>query len=473
MDDRQNMMENGGQQENTENMENTESTENAESRMKENPAQGLPAGTKEEPQQGSGKKKSGYRSGFIGGFLTAILLVAVLVGGVSLGRSIALNQAQSAQTDGNNAEADGEDGLITVEFLQEVSTIYQRISQSFLYDYDNEELRDGMLSGLLEALDDSYSVYYNESEMQSFNDQTQGEYYGIGCSVSQNAQTGIITIVKPYEGAPAYEAGLQSGDILYAVNDELVTGTDLDQVVSMIKGAEGSTVKLTIQREGESEMLDFNVERRQVEIDTVEAEMLDGQIGYIAVSSFDGVTPDQFIEAFEELKAQGMKGLIIDMRNNGGGLLTAVEEMLDYLLPEGEIFYAMDKNGTKYSEYSSDAEAALDVPLAVLVNGNTASAAEVFSGNIQDFGVGTLVGTTTFGKGIMQNTYSINAEGTKGIKLTVADYYIHSGRNIHGVGLTPDVEVELTEGLENQTEIDQSQDNQLQEALRIVREQVQ
>ena len=446
MDDRQNFTEDRELQENTENIQGTSNA---------------PA------------KKNGYRSGFAGGFITALLLVAMLVGGVSLGRRLALNQAQSGQSGETTGEESREEGLITMDFLQEVSTIYQDISNYFLYDYDNEELRDGMLAGLLEALDDPYSVYYNESGMQSFNDQTQGEYYGIGCTVSQNAQTGVITIVNPYEGAPAYEAGLKPGDILYAVGGEPVTGMDLDQVVSMIKGAEGSTVKLTIQREGESEMLDFDVERRQVEINTVEAEMLDGQIGYIAVSSFDGVTPDQFIQAFEELKAQGMQGLVIDMRNNGGGLLTAVEEMLDYLLPEGVIFYAKDKNGVKYLEYSSDAEAALDVPLAVLVNGNTASAAEVFSGNIQEFGLGTLVGTTTFGKGIMQNTYTINAEGTKGIKLTVADYYIHSDRNIHGVGLTPDVEVELAEGLENQRDVDQTQDNQLQEALRVVREQLQ
>lgn len=414
--------------------------------------------------------KSGFRSGFFGGFLSGLLLVCVLAGGVALGRYMAQKrvEAQLPQTQPSQAS----EGILTEEFTAEINAIYQQIGRYFLYDFDDKALRDGMLSGMLKALDDPYSVYYNESALESFTSQTEGEYYGIGCVVSQDRNTGVITLVKPYVGAPAYEAGLLPGDILYAVGEEEVTGMDLDQVVAMIKGAEGSTVRLSIAREGEEDMLFFDVERRQVEIMTVEYEMLEGQIGYIAVSSFDGVTPAQFETAFEALKARGMKGLVIDMRDNGGGLLTAVEEMLDYMLPEGVIFYAKDKDGNKYLEYSSDEEAALDVPLAVLVNGNTASAAEVFGGNVQDFGVGRLVGTTTFGKGIMQNTFTTNPEGTHAVKLTVADYYIHSDRNIHGTGLTPDVEVELSEEAGKQAVLEKEQDNQLQEALRIIREQL-
>lgn len=425
------------------------------------------------------KKKSGFGKGFFGGFLTGLLVVAMLAGGVALGTYFAQRKVQSqlppagagenSQT-GSNGE--GGTGVLTPEFLAEINTIYQEISQYFLYDFDDKAMQDAMLQGMLSALDDPYSVYYNESALESFTNQTEGEYYGIGCVVQQDRNTGVITIVKPYVGSPAYESGLLPGDILYAVNDEEVTGVDLEQVVTKIKGAEGSTVKLTMVREGEEDYLIFDVERRRVEISTVEHEMLEGEIGYIAVSSFDGVTPAQFKAAFEDLKKQGMKGLVIDMRDNGGGLLSAVEEMLDYMLPEGVIFYARDKAGNKYLEYSSDASAALDVPLAILVNGNTASAAEVFSGNVQEFGLGTLVGVTTFGKGIMQNTFTTNTEQTRAIKLTVADYYIHNDRNIHKIGITPDVEVELDEEVAKQVVIDKAEDNQLQEAVKAVKEQI-
>lgn len=408
---------------------------------------------------------SRFFRGFLSGLLTALLLVSVVVGGAALGRHMAKRQIQEQLP----AQADS---ILTEEFIAEINAVYQRIGQYFLYGFDDKKLQDGMLSGMLNALDDPYSVYYNESALESFTNQTEGEYYGIGCVVNQNRTTGVVTIVKPYRGSPAYEAGLLPGDIVYAVGETEVSGMDLDQVVLMIKGDEGSVVRLSIVREGEEEMLYFDVERRQVEILTVEHEMLEGQIGYMAVSSFDGVTPAQFQAAFEELKTQGMRGLVIDMRDNGGGLLTAVEEMLDYLLPEGLIFYAKDKDGNRYLEYESDAAAALNVPLAVLVNGNTASAAEVFSGNIQDFGAGILVGTTTFGKGIMQNTYTTNPQGTRAVKLTVADYYIHSDRNIHGVGLTPDVEIELSEEAAGQAVPDKAQDNQLQEAVRRVWEQL-
>lgn len=416
-----------------------------------------------------------FSQGMLFGFLVGLAAAALIAAGIGLGWSHRVQNSPANPTaiqEAKPGEAKNET-LLTKDFIKEVNTVYEEIGKYFLYDFDNKKLQDGMLQGMLSALEDPYSVYYNESALESFTNQTSGEYYGIGCIVSQNRNTGIITVVKPYVGSPAYESGLLPGDIVFAVNDTEVTGVDVDQVVNMIRGAEGSTVKLTLIREGENDYIHMDVERRQVEINTVEHEMLEDQIGYIAVSSFDGVTPAQFKTAFEDLKSRNMKGLVIDMRGNGGGLLTAVEEMLDYMLPEGVIFYAKDKYGNKYLEYTSDQAAALDVPLAILVNGNTASAAEVFSGNVQEFGLGTLVGTTTFGKGIMQNTYSTNPENTRAVKLTVADYYIHSDRNIHKIGITPDVEVELDPEVARQVVITKAEDNQLQEALRVVREQLQ
>lgn len=427
-----------------------------------------------EPQ----RRKGGFGKGILVGFLICFVLFAGVGAGTvwymeNIYSDPYVNANGGHSLGGSNAADSIEhSGIFTEEFIDEANTIYEEISDYFLYDFDDAKMQDAMLAAMLDSLDDPYSVYYNEEELESFNQATEGEYYGIGCSVQQDMVTGIITILKPYVNTPAYEAGLLPGDILYAVNGMEVTGEDLESVVAMIKGDEGSAVELTIVREGEEDYLYFDVERRQVEIETVEYEMMDGKIGYIAVYSFDGVTPGQFEKAFETLKEEGMEGLVIDMRDNGGGLLTAVEEMLDYLLPEGLIFYAKDNAGRKYLEYSSDKDAALEVPLAVLVNGNTASAAEVFSGNVQAFGVGTLVGTTTFGKGIMQNTFYTNSDRTCAIKLTVADYYIHDDINIHKIGLTPDVEIELDEEAAAQAVIAKEEDNQLQKALELVREQL-
>ncbi len=437
------------------------------------------------PSENGRKKKGGFGKGFLGGFVAGFVLIGVIVGGLALGRNLAGQKQPSQNVNHGNgtdfSETKGEQagqqqesqGVLTGEFLEEINTIYEQMQYYYLYEINDEDLRDGMLQGMLAALGDPYSVYYNESDLDSFTAQTEGEYYGIGCMVTQNLVTGVITIVTPYVGAPAYEAGILPGDMLYAVDGEPVTGMELEQVVTWIKGNEGTTVELTIIRDGEADYLYFDVERRQVEIPTVEYDMKDDQIGYISVTSFDGVTFGQFKAAFEDLKKQGMKGLVIDMRDNGGGLLTSVEEMLDYLLPKGVIFYAKDKYGTKYLEYTSDRAAALNVPLAILINGNTASAAEVFSGNIQAFGMATLVGTNTYGKGIMQNTFTTTPEGKTAIKLTVADYYIHGDRNIHGVGIAPDVEVELDPEVATQVVIADEDDNQLQEALRVVREQIQ
>ena len=435
------------------------------------------------------KKNSGFGKGFLGGFVAAFVLIGVVIGGMAVGRNLAAQKQQSStgqqntQTGASDESQTGQeqqdsvvelpDTILDEAFVEEVNTIYEQMQYYYLYDINVDDLHDGMLQGMLAALGDPYSVYYNESDLDSFTTQSEGEYYGIGCMVTQDLITGVITIVTPYVGAPAYEAGILPGDILYAVDGEPVTGADLDQVVMGIKGNAGTTVELTIVREGEADYLYFDVERRKVEIPTVEYEMKDDQIGYIAVTSFDGVTTEQFKNAYKDLEKQGMKGLVIDMRDNGGGLLSTVEDMLDYLLPKGVIFYAKDKYGNKYLEYTSDKKAALNVPLAILINGNTASAAEVFSGNIQAFGMATLVGTNTYGKGIMQNTYTTTPEGNTAIKLTVADYYIHGDRNIHMIGIAPDVEVELNPEVATQVVIADEDDNQLQEALRVVREQLQ
>ena len=353
--------------------------------------------------------------------------------------------------------------LINEDFVERVDEIYGLLQENFLYDINDEDLRDGMYQGLMNALGDPYSTYYNEEAFNSFEQSTTGKYYGIGVSVSQNISTGIITLVKPFKGAPGYEAGVLPNDILYAVNGVEVTGMDLSEVVAMIKGDEGTTVQLTVVREGEEDYIVLDVERRQVEVPTVEIELLDNQIGYMSVSGFEGVTASQFYNGIAQLSSEGMKALVIDLRNNPGGRLDVVVSMLDMILPEGILVYTEDKDGNRATEEYSNAQTILDVPLAVLVNGQSASASEIFAGDVQDFGAGIIVGTQTFGKGIVQTVYPLD-ENTA-VKMTVSSYYTHAGRNIHGVGIKPDIEVELNEELRQKAEITKEEDNQLQAAI--------
>ena len=246
-----------------------------------------------------------------------------------------------------------------------------------------------------------------------------------------------------------------------------MTGEDLNKVVSLIKGEEYTTVSVEVARNGEEDYLEFEVERRTIEVPTVESEMLEDQIGYIAITSFDDVTTDQFLTALDTLEAQGMEALVVDLRNNGGGLVSSVCAILDRLLPEGLIVYTEDKYGNREEEFS-DAEHSFDKPMAVLVNANSASASEIFAGAVKDYGAGTLVGTTTYGKGIVQKIYPLS-DGTA-VKLTVSKYYTPDGNNIHGTGIEPDVKAELPEELMYAVEVPKEEDTQLQAALEVLRE---
>lgn len=427
------------------------------------------------PEEKPGQKQAGFRKGVWTGTLATLAAVAI-IGGMALGvRQVIRGVSGSSQTAGSTGtNTTAESGsstewVLDSDTIEEVSVLNSYLNDYYLHDFDAEDLKTGMLKGMIEALDDPYSVYYDEDELASFNDSIEGSYVGIGAAVTQNLETGVVKISKPYEGTPSAEAGLLPGDTLVSVDGTEVTGMELTRVVSLIKGEEGTTVSLHIYRESEGKYLDIDITRATIEIPTVTYEMLDDQIGYIVVTEFGSVTTNQFIAAYEDLENQGMKQLIIDLRDDGGGLVDTVTSMLDYLLPEGVIFYAKDKNGNKSMEYTSDADAALDVPLAVLVNGNTASASEIFAGNIQEFGVGTIVGTTTYGKGVMQQMYYTNSEKTEAVKLTVADYYYHNDKNINGVGVIPDQEVELDEAVSTLVSIPKDQDNQLKAAIEAVK----
>ena len=349
---------------------------------------------------------------------------------------------------------------------QKLTYFEQLIDAYYLYsdDVTEEMLEEGIYTGYINALGDPYSVYYNEEDTQALYESTTGEYSGIGVVFSQNMSTKISTAVQVYKNSPAEEAGIKEGDILYKVNGRDITAEDLTDVVAEIRGEEGTTVELTVMRGTDLEEVTVEVTRRKIEVETVTYEMKEDNIGYISVTEFDKVTYDQFAAALEELKAQGMEGLVIDLRSNPGGNLSTVVNMLDLMLPEGIVVYTEDKNGER-EEYTSDAAQEYDGPLAVLVNGYSASASEIFAGAIQDYEAGSIVGTTSYGKGIVQQLIPLS-DGTC-VKLTVSEYFTPNGRNIHGVGIEPDVEIEYEADVENA-----DADNQLDGAIAEVKKQM-
>ena len=288
---------------------------------------------------------------------------------------------------------------------------------------------------------------------------SNGAYSGIGAMLRQDYRNGIIAVYRVFDGSPAAEAGIEEGNILYTVKGEEVTGKDLSLVVTDLKGEEGSTVDISILKDPSDPASEvaLTLTRRHIEVPTVEFQMIDQEIGYIAITEFDDVTDDQFMAALDALEAQGMKDLVIDLRNNGGGLVDVTCAILDRLLPEGLIVYTEDKYGNRQEE-KSDAEHYFSGGMAVLVNGNSASASEIFAGAIKDYGVGVLVGTQTFGKGIVQSLFPLS-DGSA-VKITVSRYYTPKGNNIHEVGITPDVILEYDE--------DAEEDNQLMKALEIL-----
>ena len=440
--------------------------------------------------QDSLDKKKGQKGGhFWAGVLTGALIMALavlLVVGVSAGIYITgrrvINAKQPSGTEnGAIGITDGEND--SKPDLKKVSSKMQMIQsiidQVFLYDEDAAEVEDYIYRGMMAGLNDPYSVYYNANDYQALQDSTNGSYSGIGAMLSQNKTTGLCTIVKVFEGSPALEAGMKPGDIVYKVGDTLVAGESLDVLVSnYIKGEEGTDVQITVYRADSDTYVDMTLTRRKIEVPTVESQMLADNTGYVAVSEFDAVTVEQFEKAIDDLGKQGMKQLVIDLRSNPGGILDSAVAMVDYILPDdlknfekGDgktlIVYTADKNGDGDTYTASDGHE-LDLPIAILVNENSASASEVFTGALKDYKKAVVVGTTSYGKGIVQNLIPLG-DGSA-IKITTAHYYTPSGFDLHGKGIAPDVEVELDENLKSQAVVTPEEDNQVQAAIQALGE---
>ena len=387
------------------------------------------------------------RKSFLKGALCGALAMLLVAGLVSCGLKMKDSGSGKDAVDGSTQK--------------KVSELKELIDQNYMGDVDEKQLEEGIYKGFISGLDDPYSVYYDEEETKSLYETTEGEYQGIGAVLSQNMNTGIITLVQIYDDSPAMKAGLKDNDILYKVNGEEVTGVELTEVVSHIKGEKGTTVEMTVLRGADNEEVTVTATRDTVEAQTVKYRMMDGQIGYVSVSEFDSVTYDQYQKALKDLEGQGMKGLVVDLRNNPGGNLNTVCDMLDLMLPKGLIVYTEDKDGNR-QEASSDDENQFTLPLAVLVNGNSASASEIYAGAIQDYGIGDIVGTQTYGKGVVQQIFDLKDDTC--VKLTIAKYFTPKGRSINGKGITPDVEVEY-EADENNPEAD----NQLDKAVETIK----
>lgn len=370
--------------------------------------------------------------------------------------------------DNSNKKPDTQEKTETTDetFLEKKNVLQSLIDYYFWEDADKEALYNGMYKGMLEALDDPYSCYYTPEEYAALMESVEGVYCGIGALVSQNASTKEITIVRPFVDGPAYKAGMLPGDILLEIDGEDVSAWDLNLAVGRMKGEQGTKVDIKVWRPSEKGYVTMTVTRDLIEVETVTYRMLDDNIGYIYVMEFDDITTQQFETAYKNLSKQGMKGLVIDIRDNPGGLLTTVSDMLDLFLDSGKIVYTVDKYQHTEVINAKKGKVAL-VPMAVLINQNSASASEIFSGALQDYGLATIVGTQSFGKGIVQSI--IPLDDGSAVKLTVSRYYTPKGRCIHGIGITPDVFVELDEELKTQVVVSLEEDNQLQEAIKQVK----
>lgn len=389
-------------------------------------------------------EKKTYLKGFLSGVL-AIILVAALARGI--------HRIQ---------------GFSGTELPRDtkIQTIEKYLDRYYVDEVDKEDMVEMMYAGLVAGVGDPYTAYMSKEELESFMEDTEGSFQGIGVEVTTDPTDNSIVVIAPIPNAPAEKVGILSGDKIIKVDGEDISGLNLNSVISKVKGEEGTTVKITVYREATNEILDFTVERKSIEVSSVTHRMMEDNIGYIKLSGFHANSYDQFKKAYDELTAQGMKGLILDVRNNPGGLLDIAVKIADELVPEGTIVYTVDKSGERKDSLSDEKH--IEVPLILLVNGYSASASEVLAGAVQDMNVGKLVGTQTFGKGLVQGLFPLS-DGSA-LKITIQKYYTPKGVCIQGEGITPDYIVELPEEHKYNVRIPEEEDTQLQKAVEIILE---
>lgn len=349
-----------------------------------------------------------------------------------------------------------------VEIKDKAEILSSYINRFYLNDIDYGKMGDIIYKAMVSGLDDKYAAYYTKDEYKDISEKTKGEFCGIGAYISQGKNDNYLKVAAVVKGGPAQKAGIKKGDIIVEVDGENIQGKDSSYAVSKMKGKKGTNVSISVMRKGNKKPITFNIKREVIHDNTVSYKMLDNNIGYISVSAFETVTKKQFKSAVDCLEKKNEKGLIIDLRDNGGGLLDTALDMLDQILPKKLVVYTKDKNGVAEEYYTKD-DKEINIPIVILVNGNSASASEVFCGALRDYGKAKLLGTKTFGKGIVQSSFAFR-DGT-GLKFTTSKYYTPKGINIHGTGFEPDIKVKSNGKMTALKESGYKVDNQINAAL--------
>lgn len=409
------------------------------------------------------KKKKGFRALAMGVALTLIIGVSVYAGNRLTAFGIlpitSVSAVQSSLEKVNDTEN-----------FKKVLEIREMLYRWYDGEIDDSKLAEGAIKGMVSSLGDQYTYYMNGKEFSDFKEKSQGNYMGIGIQVA--AKDGKIVVISPIQGGPAEKVGIKTGDIILKVNGEPVSGNELDKAVSMMKGTTKENIKLTLYREGKGEF-DVDVMRDVIKTVNVKSEMIDGDIGYIEVLAFDEGTAKDFETQLKALEDKGMKGLILDLRGNPGGFMKECVDLVSNFVPKDKVIVStIDKYGNK-EESVSKGGIAQGMPLVVLIDGGTASASEIVAGAIRDYDLGTLVGTTSFGKGIVQvvlDKIGQEKDGTA-LKVTISKYYTPNGENIHKKGIGPDVTVEYPKELKEKT-YSRSTDPQFEKALEIIQEKI-
>lgn len=379
-----------------------------------------------------------------------VLLLVVAVGGFVVGQFVLLFAGSGS-------------GVNNFRVMTKLSMLEAYVDRFFLNETDGEHLEDYIYKGYIAGLDDPYAAYYNAEEYAQLMEEDSGEYVGIGVTVRQDTSTGYVIVEQVNKNGPAYNAGVQAQDVIMEVDGEDTAKLGLQDTVSAIKKDEEPVV-LTILRNGKT--MEITVDKSQIVMETVTWEMKENKIGYIAVSQFVENTSEQFNEALTSLSEEGMSSLIIDLRDNGGGLLTACLDMVSRFVPDEKlIVYTEDKDGNR-TKYNSDSVDVLNLPIVLLVNENSASASEIMTGCLKDYGIATVIGETTYGKGIVQNIMPL-PDGSA-VKMTVSKYYTPHGNDIHEVGITPDITVEMDDEEWTAAQKDEKKDTQLQKAYQVL-----
>lgn len=352
---------------------------------------------------------------------------------------------------------------------EDISTLLQTykelINKYYLGEVNEEDLKEGAIRGYIEGLGDPYTEYISKEEMEEYMQDTLGNYVGIGIYMTTNTKNGHIVILATMKGSPAETAGLKPGDEIIKVDDEDCTTKNSTEVSNKIKGEEGTTVKLEVLRDDET--LNFEVKRENIKVNPVEGKVISDNIGYIKFTSFDETTAEDFKNTYEDLSKQNIKSLIIDLRNNGGGLVDQAVDIADYFLEKGQVvIYEVDKNGNEEAEISEN-NPIINMPVVILTNENTASASEILAGSLKDYGKATIVGTTTYGKGVIQQILTFK-DGS-GLKITTEEYQTPNHNKINKIGIEPDEVVELPDTVENKLDVPEEQDTQLQKAIEILK----